>query len=74
MKIEMKKVIIYKIIDRNTGGVQSSYQRSYWEQSEFSSIYEARHTNCHDVFLDKEKYKINKYKITCELIEEDVDK
>lgn len=64
---------IYKIHDRDTGAVQSAYMRSYWTQVEFNSPEQARSSNCHGIFGDKAKYRIARYKVTYELIEEDVD-
>jgi hypothetical protein len=72
----MEKVspkIIYKIIDRKTGDTQSSYQRGNYHKFEFESAYSARLSNCHGVYTDKEQFKIVKYKVTYEVIDEDCD-
>ena len=70
---EKKPETVYRIIDRDSGCVQGSYSRAYCNEYDFSSSEEARNANCHDVFKDYKKYKIAKYKVTYELIEDDVD-
>ncbi|KKK74344.1 hypothetical protein LCGC14_2884720 [marine sediment metagenome] len=70
---EKKPEIIFRIIDRMTGEVQGSYSRAYCDEFDFTSIEEARNANVHGVFEDKDKFKISKYKVTYELIEDDVD-
>ena len=66
---EKKSEIVYRIIN-SKGEAQGSYSRAYCDEFDFNSVYEARNANCHGMFLD-EKYKIAKYKVTYELIEED---
>jgi len=63
---------VYKIINK-AGETEGVYSRSYHDVYEFSSIEEARSSNCHDVYKDKAKYKIAKYKVTYELIDDDCD-
>lgn len=62
----------YKIFD-NKDRLQGAYSRSYHTEYEFDSIDEARNSNCHGEYKDKVKYKINKYKVTYELIDNNVD-
>lgn len=66
-----KPAEVYRIIDRKTGEVQGSYSRAH-DGFDFASAYEARHANCHGMFEDTVKYKIAKYRVTYELIEDDV--
>ena len=67
----MEQKIIFKIIDRKTGKPQGVYDRAYRNTYEFYSPEEARMANVHDIYQDREKYRIAKYKVTYELIEED---
>lgn len=64
---------VYKIHDRETGVIQGVYSRYCRDETEFSSVSRARSANCHDVYEDKEKFKISKYKVTYELIEDDCE-
>lgn len=64
---------VYMIHDRSSNEVQSVYSRSYSDVTEFDSVCSARGSNCHDTYQDREVYKINKYKVVYELIEDDVD-
>lgn len=64
---------IYKIINRETGGEEGSYERGNYTKYEFGSPSSARSSNCHGIYEDKTKYKIQKYKVTYELVEDDVD-
>lgn len=74
MKIKEKKPeIIYRIIDRKSGKSIGSYSRSYCDEYDFNSVYEARLANCHGAFTDEKKYKIAKYRVIYELIKDDCD-
>jgi len=68
---EKKPKIVYRIIDKKTGQAVGSYSRAYCDEYDFTSVNEARETNCHGIFKDKDKYRIAKYKVTYELIKED---
>lgn len=70
---EKKPEIVCRIISRESGEAVGSYSRAYCDEYNFKSAYEARLTNCHGAFTDEKKYKIAKYKVTYELIEEDCD-
>jgi hypothetical protein len=75
MKPKQKKPeTIYRIIDKKTGNPVGSYSRAYCDEYDFESVEDARSANCHNTFQDRKKYKIAKYKVTYELIEDDVDK
>lgn len=69
---EVKPEIVYRIIDED-GYLTGSYSRAYCHEYDFNSIEEARNANCHGIFKNKEKYKIAKYKVIYELIEESCD-
>ena len=69
---EKKPEEVFRIIDRKTGEAVGSYSRAYCDEFDFSSAAEARNANCHNVFQDREKYKIAKYRVTYELIDDDV--
>ena len=70
---EKKPAEIYQIIDRQTGEVQGSYNRAYSKEFYFTSAKSARSANVNHTFEDKEKYKIARYRVTYELIDDDVD-
>jgi len=64
---------IYRVINKKTGDPEGVYQRGNYDQYDFSSVNSARSSNCHDIYQNKTKYGISKYRVTIELIEEDVD-
>lgn len=70
---EMKPEIIFRIIDRITGEPQGSYSRTYCDEYDFESPQKARGANCHGIFKDREKYRIAKYRVIYELLEEEAD-
>jgi len=70
---EKKPETVYRIIDKKTGKAQGSYSRACCDEYDFSSVESARTANCHNMFRDKDKYKIAKYKVTYELINDDCD-
>ena len=70
---EKKPEEVYRIIDRKTGRPQGSYSRAYCDEYDFESPEEARDANCSGMFRDKKRYAIAKYRVTYELIEEDVE-
>lgn len=70
---EIKPEEVFRIINKETGDAVGSYSRAYCDEYDFRSASEARNANCHGVFKDKEKYKIARYKVTYELIEDDVE-
>lgn len=69
---ERKPETIYRIIDRATGDAVGSYSRAYCNEYDFYSSFEARTANRHGMFEDTVKYKIAKYRVSYELIEDDV--
>ena len=70
--LEKKPAIVFRIINRESGAVEGSYSRSCCDEYDFYSPEDARNANCHNVFQDRKRYKIAKYKITYELLEDDV--
>lgn len=70
---EKKPEIVFRIIDTKTGDAVGSYSRAYVDEYDFTSPQEARTANCHGMFKDRRKYKIAKYRVTYELIEDDCD-
>lgn len=70
---EKKPEEVYRIIDRKTGRPQGSYSRAYCDEYDFQSPKEARDANCDGIFRNKKRYAIAKYRVTYELIEEDVE-
>lgn len=63
---------VYRILDRQTNEVQGVYSRAYHDDTDFPSKESALHANCHGIHKDKTKYKIAKYRVTYELVEDDV--
>jgi len=63
---------VYRIINRKTNVAEGVYSRAYHDEFDFRSADDARTANCHGMYGNKEKYKIDKYKVTYTLIEEDV--
>jgi mRNA-degrading endonuclease RelE of RelBE toxin-antitoxin system len=72
MKPEIKPKEVYRISERDTGNPVGSYSRAYHDEYEFDSAEKARTANCHGMFEDTQKYRIDKYRVTYELIEENV--
>lgn len=70
---EKKPEIVFRIIDTETGEAQGSYSRACHDEYDFHSASEARNANCHGMFQDKHKYRIARYRVTYELIEESAD-
>lgn len=70
---ENTESFIYKIINNETGELEGAYNRSYYTQYEFSSPGEARSSNVHDIFKNKREYRIQKWKVTYELVDDDCD-
>lgn len=70
---EKKPQTVYRIINRESGDPQGSYSRACCDEYDFESAAQARSANCHGMFENKKKYKIAKYKVTYELIEDDCD-
>lgn len=63
---------IYRIVNRETNEEVGVYMPpTARDEYNFSSIYEARHSNCHGIYEDKVDYKIRKYKLV--LIDDDCD-
>ncbi len=70
---ENKPEIVFRIIERETGELVGSYSRAYCDEYDFSSAEQARSANCHDIYQDRKKYQIAKYRVTYELLEDDVE-
>lgn len=68
---EKKPEIVYRIISQTSGEAIGSYSRAYCDEYDFESVHSARMANCHGMFTDEKQYKIAKYKVTYELIEDD---
>jgi len=67
-----KSHIVYRIIDRSTDEAVGSYSRACRDEYDFESPTEARSANCHGMFTDNSKFKIAAYKVTYELIADEV--
>jgi hypothetical protein len=64
---------VYRIIDRQTGEPQGVYSRACHDEYDFGSVEQARSSNCHDIYQDKERYAIAKYRVVHELVDPDCD-
>ena len=69
---EKKPEIVFRIINQE-GNAVGSYSRAYCDEYDFESVGQARSANCHDMFKDKSKYSIAKYRVTYELLNADCD-
>lgn len=70
---EKKPETVYRIINRTTGEPVGSYSRAYCDEYDFHSPREARSANVHGIFEDRTKYKIARYRVTYELLDDDCD-
>jgi len=74
MKPKAKKPeIVFRIIDKKTGEAQGTYRKMWSYDFDFSTPEEARNANASGVFKNEERYKIARYRVTYELIEDDED-
>lgn len=64
---------VYRILDKESNEPQGVYWRGNYDKYDFGSVESARSSNVHGVYEDKGKYKIAKYKVTYELIDDDCD-
>lgn len=69
---EKKPEVVYRIVNNDTNNFEGAYSRACCYEYDFESANQARSANVHDIFKDTKKYKIAKYKVTYELIEDDV--
>lgn len=67
---EAKPEIIYRVIDRKSGRLQGAYSRAYCDEFDFSSYEEARTARFDDEFK-LPQYKISKFRVIYQLIEDD---
>jgi hypothetical protein len=65
--------IVYRIIHRATGILQGVYSRAYHDDHDFESAERARESNCHGEYQDRKRYKVSKYKVSYELLEDDCE-
>lgn len=70
---ERKPEEVYRIVERETGETQGSYSRAYCDEFDFESAEKARNANFHGMFKDREKYRIDKYRVTYTLLKEDCE-
>ena len=62
--VEEKPTEVFRIIDRKTGEAVGSY-------TDVESINDAIFANCNGIFEARQLYKIAKYRVTYELINDD---
>ena len=63
---------VYRIIDLATDLPVGSYSQANHDEYDFHSPEAARSANVHGLFRDTNRYRVNKFKVTYELIESDV--
>lgn len=65
---------VYKIINNHSSKVESvRFPPTVTYETDFDSIKSARSANCHGEYKKKDEYRIAKYKVTYELINDDCD-
>lgn len=64
---------VYRIVNRNTGEAQGVYSRACRDEYDFRSVGQARASNCHGTYEDTEKYRIARYRVSYELLENDCE-
>lgn len=69
---EKKPDTVYRIINGQTGETQGVYSRSCCDEYDFRSPKAARKSNCHGIYKNESVFKIAKYRVIYELIEDDV--
>jgi hypothetical protein len=70
---ENKPCIVFRIINKESGDACGSYSRAYCDEYDFNSVEDARTANVHGVFQNRDKYKIAKYKVTYQLVQDECD-
>ena len=70
---EKKPDIVYRVISRASGEACGAYSRAYCDEFDFTSPSEARSSMFSGEYQDKSRFKIAKYRVTYELIEDDCD-
>lgn len=70
---EKKPETVYRLVNAETGAFVGSYSRAYCDEFDFESVEQARSANCHGLFRDKSAYRVVKYRVIYELIDDDVD-
>ena len=63
--------VVFTLHDNATGEQVGSYDRSCGDRYEWSSEADARRDNCHDIFEDREKYKVKRWRVTYELLDDE---
>ena len=71
--LEKKPETVYRVINRETGEAAGSYPRAYNDVYDFRTAPQARAAHGYGAFEDRAKYKIAKYRVIYELIEDDCD-
>lgn len=64
---------IYRIVDRVTGETVAVYFQFRGDQTDFDSPREARSSNCHGIYSDRKRFRIDEIEITEKVVKEGVD-
>ena len=65
--------IVFRITNRETEQPVGSYSRACGDEYDHNSADNARNANVHGMFENREKYRIDRYRVTYTLLEEGVD-
>lgn len=64
----MPQRFVYRILNKNTNKIEGSYERCNYMKYDFDSEEQARDSNCHGMYADKERYDVIKIKVTEEVV------
>lgn len=64
---------VFRIFNRETGSLEGAYSRACHTEYDFGSVSEARNSNVHGIYKDRTKYKVAKYRVIYELIQDECD-
>jgi hypothetical protein len=70
---EKKPEIVFRVINNETGDHAGAYSRAYCDEFDFNSAEEARNAMFSGEFKNRDKYRIAKYRVTYELIDDNAD-
>ena len=70
---EKKPSEVFRIIDRRTGEPVGVYSRACCEEFDFESADDARDAHFSGMHADKSRYRIARYRVTYELLDDDVE-
>lgn len=60
----MEPKVVYMLFDKNNKGPIGVYSRAYHNEYEFESESDARTSNVHGIYQDKEEFKVKKFMVS----------